>query len=107
MINQHFLKKSWHLINSSLHFQLLLMSFPKHNLPITRFNSALQTMTQTLKQESSNEHHWYTSKEKLQVAKLRHWDRGAEELDVCRFLPPTWFVDGRPPLACDLNFHSS
>jgi hypothetical protein len=27
-------------------------------LPITRFKSALQTVTQTMEQESSNEHHW-------------------------------------------------
>ncbi len=66
MTNQHFLKKSLHSMNNSMHFQLSLMLFPKHNSPITRFNSALQTMTQTSKQESSNKHHWYTSKEKSQ-----------------------------------------
>jgi hypothetical protein len=38
-------------MNKLMHFQSPLMLFPKHNLPITRFNSAWQTMTQTLKQE--------------------------------------------------------
>jgi hypothetical protein len=66
MKNQHFLKESLHLMNNLMHFQSRLMSFPKSNSPITRFKSTLQTMTQTSKQESSNEHHWYTSKEKLQ-----------------------------------------
>ncbi len=61
MTNQHSLKKSLQLMNNSVHFQSPSMSFPKHNLLKTRFNSPLQLMTQTSKQESSNEHHWYTS----------------------------------------------
>jgi hypothetical protein len=39
-LNQHFLKKSLHWMNKLMHFQSPLMLFPKHNLPITRFNSA-------------------------------------------------------------------
>jgi hypothetical protein len=46
-----FLEEIFALDEQPTHFQSPLMLFPKHNLPITRFNSALQTMTQTSKQE--------------------------------------------------------
>jgi hypothetical protein len=49
MMNQHFLKKSLHWMDKPMHFQSPLMLFPKHYSPIGRFNSALQTMTQTSK----------------------------------------------------------
>jgi hypothetical protein len=51
MMNQHFLKKSLHWMNKLTHFQSPSMLFPRHNSPIRRFNGALQTMTQTSKQE--------------------------------------------------------
>jgi hypothetical protein len=46
-----FLEEIFALDEQPMHFQSPLMLFPKHKWPITRFNSALQTMTQTLKQE--------------------------------------------------------
>jgi hypothetical protein len=51
MMNQHSLKKSLHSKNKLTHFQLPSILFLKHNLPITKFNGALQTMMQTSKQE--------------------------------------------------------
>jgi hypothetical protein len=59
-----FLEEIFALDEKPKHFQSPLMLFPKHNSPITKFNSALQKMTQTSKQEQSNKHHWYTSREK-------------------------------------------
>jgi hypothetical protein len=51
MTNQHSLKKSLRSTRKLTYFQLPLMLFLMHNLPITRFSSALQTMTQTSKRE--------------------------------------------------------
>jgi hypothetical protein len=46
-----FLEEIFALNEQTNAFPIALMLFPKHNSPIRRFNGALQTMTQTSKQE--------------------------------------------------------